>query len=128
MALLYRPLLLSKGKMRFLTSRPEKKQMNILEPHSASVIRSVRSIKKKKDGRRKSQKRYISPPCGGAIPQPICTKFGEFVDLTDSPNLVQVGCEMAPPRGGETFFSRLFLFFPFPWPAHRLQFWSDLHA
>jgi len=37
----------------------------------------------KKGGRRKSQNRYISPPCGGAISQPICTKFGEFVDLTD---------------------------------------------
>jgi len=39
----------------------------------------------KKGGRRKSQNRYISPPCGGAISQPICTKYGEFVDvdLTD---------------------------------------------
>jgi len=39
--------------------------------------------KKKKGGRRKSQNRYISPPCGGAILQPICTKFGEFIELTD---------------------------------------------
>jgi len=34
-------------------------------------------------GSRKSQNRYISPPCGGAISQLICTKFGEFVDLID---------------------------------------------
>jgi len=40
--------------------------------------------KTKKQGElRKSQNRYISPPCGGAISQPICTKFGEFVDLTN---------------------------------------------
>jgi len=37
----------------------------------------------KKGGRRKSQNRYISPPSGAAISQPICTKFSEFVDLTD---------------------------------------------
>jgi len=30
-----------------------------------------------------SQNRYISPPCGGAICQPICTTFGECVDLVD---------------------------------------------
>jgi len=30
-----------------------------------------------------SQNRYISPLPGGAISQPIFTKFGEFVDLTD---------------------------------------------
>jgi len=30
-----------------------------------------------------SQNRYISPPRGGAISQPIFTKFEEFVDLTD---------------------------------------------
>jgi len=37
----------------------------------------------KKGGRRKSQNRYISPPRGDAISQPIFTKFGEFVDLTN---------------------------------------------
>jgi len=37
----------------------------------------------KKGGRRKSQNRYFSPPRGGAILQPIFTKFDEFVDLTD---------------------------------------------
>jgi len=36
-----------------------------------------------KGGRRKSQNRNISPPRGGAISQPILTKFDEFVDLTD---------------------------------------------
>jgi len=39
--------------------------------------------KKKKGGSRKSQNRYTSPPREGAISQPIFTKFGEFVDLTD---------------------------------------------
>jgi len=39
--------------------------------------------KGKKVGRRKSQNRYIIPPCAGAISQLICTKYGEFVDLTD---------------------------------------------
>jgi len=38
---------------------------------------------KKKGERRKSQNRYISPPRGGTTSQPICTKFGEFVDLID---------------------------------------------
>jgi len=37
----------------------------------------------KKGGRRKSQNRYIPSPRGGAISQPIFTKFGEFVDLTN---------------------------------------------
>jgi len=32
---------------------------------------------------KKVAKPVSSPPCGGAISQPICTKFGEFVDLTD---------------------------------------------
>jgi len=36
---------------------------------------------KKKGGRRKSQNRNISPQCGGATVQQICTKFGEVVDL-----------------------------------------------
>jgi len=31
----------------------------------------------------KPQNRYISPPRQGTISQPIFTKFGEFVDLTD---------------------------------------------
>jgi len=39
--------------------------------------------KKKNGGRRKSQNRYISPPCGGVISQPICTKSGKFVDIAD---------------------------------------------
>jgi len=39
--------------------------------------------KEKKGGRRKLQNRYISSPRRGAISQPICTKFGEYVDLTD---------------------------------------------
>jgi len=42
-----------------------------------------RKQKKKIGEIRKSQIRYISPPCGGAISQPICTKFDEFVDLAD---------------------------------------------
>jgi len=38
--------------------------------------------KKKKGGSSKSQNHHFSPPCGTAISQPICTKFGEFVDPT----------------------------------------------
>jgi len=38
---------------------------------------------KRKLSEKRSQNRYISPPCEGANSQPICTKFGEFVDLTD---------------------------------------------
>jgi len=38
---------------------------------------------KKNGGTKKSQNRYISPPCGGAISHRIYTKFGEFVDHTD---------------------------------------------
>jgi len=38
---------------------------------------------KKKSWEKKVTKRYISPPRGGAISQPICTKFSEFVDLTE---------------------------------------------
>jgi len=34
---------------------------------------------------------YISPPCGGAISQPIGTKFGEFVDLTEVVTLAKFG-------------------------------------
>jgi len=39
--------------------------------------------KRKKVGSKKSQHSYISPPCGGAISQPICTNVGECLDLTD---------------------------------------------
>jgi len=49
------------------------------------------SGKRKKEGRRKSQNRYLSPRHGGAILQPICTIFGEFVDLTDIITLAKFG-------------------------------------
>jgi len=37
---------------------------------------------------------YISPPCGGAISQPISTKFGEFVDLIDVITLAKFGSKI----------------------------------
>jgi len=42
-----------------------------------------RKRKKRREKKVKSQNRYISPPCRGAISQPIFTTFGVFVDLTD---------------------------------------------
>jgi len=57
------------------------------EPLSMQIGPKLRPIgwprKRKKGGKSKSQNRYISPPRGGAILQPICTKFGEFVVLAD---------------------------------------------
>jgi len=59
--------------------------------------------KRKKVERRKSQNRYISPH-GGAILPPICTKFGEFTDLTaviTPPSLVtKIAIGFSRPRGG----------------------------
>jgi len=49
----------------------------------------------KKRKKKKSQNRYISPPCGGAISQSICTKFGEFVDLTDVITPAKFGCKIS---------------------------------
>jgi len=39
--------------------------------------------KNRKGVRVKSHNCYISLPCGGAISQPIHTKFGEYVDLSE---------------------------------------------
>jgi len=62
----------------------------------------------KKGGRRKSQNRYISPPRGGAISQPIFTNFGEFVDLTDLITPTKFGYNIfigfSRPRGGKLAF------------------------
>jgi len=67
-----------------------------------------RKRKKEKSGRRKSQNHYISPPCGGAISQPICTKFCEFVDLTDIIRRAKFGSKIfigfSRPRGVKTYF------------------------
>jgi len=66
-----------------------------------------RKQKNKKGGRRKSQNRYISPR-GGAISQPIFTKFGEFVDLTDVITSAKFGYKIIirffRPRGGKSHF------------------------
>jgi len=54
--------------------------------------------------KRKSQNRYISPPCGGAISQPIYTKFDAFVDLSDVITPAKFGFKIFSgffrPRGG----------------------------
>jgi len=64
--------------------------------------------KNKKGGRRKSQNRYISPPRGGAISQPICTKSVEFVHLIDVNMAVKFGSKisigLSMLRGGEKHF------------------------
>jgi len=80
---------------RFEGTKPPKgtsiNRNTIFEPLSVQFGPKLRPVgwprkrkkKIKKGGRRKSQNRYISPPRGGAISQPIFIKFGEFVDLTD---------------------------------------------
>jgi len=66
-----------------------------------------RKLKKIKKVGEESQNR-ISPPCGGAIWQPICTKAGEFVDLTDLITPAKFGSTIfigfSRPRGGKTHF------------------------
>jgi len=67
-----------------------------------------RKQKKEKSGRRTSQNRYISPPCGGAISQPIFTKFGEFVVLIDVITTAKFSYKIfigfSRPRGGKEHF------------------------
>jgi len=69
-----------------------------------------RKRKKKKKGGRNLQNRYISPPRGGDILQPICTKSGEFVDvdLTDVITPAKFGFKIfigfCRPRGGKKHF------------------------
>ena len=46
-------------------------------------LRPVGEMRKRKKGEQKSQNRYISPLCGGAPCEPISTKFGVFVGLTN---------------------------------------------
>jgi len=63
---------------------------------------------RKKGGRRKSQNRDISPPRGGAISEPICIKFGKFVDLTAIIMSAKFGYKISigfsRPRGGKSPF------------------------
>jgi len=67
-----------------------------------------RKRKKNKKRRRKSQNRYISPPHGGAISQPIFTKYGEFVDLiyviTPAKFGYKIFIDFSRPRGGKFAF------------------------
>jgi len=62
--------------------------------------------KRKKGGRRKARNRYA--PRVGAISQPICTKCGEFVDLTDEITPAKFGSKLfigfSKPRGRKTHF------------------------
>jgi len=81
------------------------------EPLSVQFEPKLRPKKRKKrinGGRRKSQNRYISPPRGGAISQPIFTKCGEFVDLTDIITPAKFGYKVligfSRPRGGKSHF------------------------
>jgi len=64
--------------------------------------------KRKKRGKKKSQNRYTSPPRGCATLQPIFTKFGEFVDLTDviylSGLITKYSLLFSRPRGGKSHF------------------------
>jgi len=67
------------------------------------------------------------------ILEPNLTGVITSVRYTNSPHVVQIGCEMAPPQvvkynGFVIFFSHLYSFFPFLRPAHRSQFWSELYA
>jgi hypothetical protein len=60
--------------------------------------------RKKEKGRTKSQHSDISPPRGGAIWQPTCTKFGAFVELTEIVTHAKFGW-FSRPIGGENHFS-----------------------
>jgi len=49
---------------------------------------------KERNAGKESQNRYISPPRGGALLLPICTKFNEFVDLSEVITLTKFGFEI----------------------------------
>jgi len=65
-----------------------------LEPILRPVGRPRIRKKMKKGVSSKSQNRYVSPPRGGAISQPICTKFGELADLTNVITPVKCGSKI----------------------------------
>ena len=56
-----------------------------------------------------SQNRYISPLCGGAPCEPISTKFGVFVGLTNVITYAKNGSKIffgfSRPTGGKTHIS-----------------------
>ena len=62
--------------------------------------------KMQKKGEQKSQKCDISPLCGGAPCEPISTKFGVFVGLTNVITCAKIGCKISigfsRPIGGKT--------------------------
>jgi len=64
--------------------------------------------KNKKRWAKKVTNRYISPPRGGATSQPMFTKYGEFVDLTDVITPAKFGYKIFigffRPRGGKSHF------------------------
>jgi len=51
-------------------------------------------LTEKKAGEESHKTEKNSTPRGGAISQPICTKFGEFVDLTDLITPVKFGSKI----------------------------------
>ena len=59
-----------------------------------------------KKGEQKSQKCDISPLCGGAPCEPISTKFGVFVGLTNVITYAKIGFKISigfsRPTGGKT--------------------------
>jgi len=103
---------------KFEGTKPPKRHVYQLEHDLWVIKRAIRTEiatcglteeteKNKKGGRRKSQNRYISPPRGGAILQPIFTKFGGFVDLTDV---------ITPAKFGYNIF--IVFFRPRGWKSH----------
>ena len=68
------------------------------------------------------------------ILKPILAQVITLVRPTNTPNLVQIGSQGAPPHSGEIshffdFCSPFFIyFFPFPHLAYRSQFSTDSHA
>ena len=67
--------------------------------------------KKKKKGEQKSQNRYIKPLCSGAPREPISTKFGVFVGLTnvitDAENGFKISIGFSRATGAKTHVSLL---------------------
>ena len=72
----------------------------------ATCRRDEETEKKYKKGEQKSQKCDISPLCGGAPCEPISTKFGVFVGLTNVITRAKIGSKISigfsRPTGGKT--------------------------
>ena len=103
-------------KNEFEGSKPRKgtctKQNTSFEQLNVRIgleLRPVGEMRKLKKRENKSQNRYISPLCGGAPCEPISTKFGLFVGLTNVITYTKNGSKIpigfSRPTGGKTHVS-----------------------